>query len=81
MIDRDLALWLQGAAAMIGDRLPTELEWKAMKEKVDEVVAQRVFDRLVQDKQAAVDYAQLLKLKQQEAQKASWGYGGTKITL
>lgn len=32
---------------MIGDRTPTEFEWAAIKEKVDEVVAERVKAKLI----------------------------------
>jgi hypothetical protein len=41
-----LAVWLQGAMTMIGDRLPTELEWQLLKDKIDQVVAQQVVDKL-----------------------------------
>lgn len=50
MTDQDLALWLQGAAAMIGDRVPTELEWASIKDKVDEVIGKRVAARLLEKK-------------------------------
>jgi hypothetical protein len=45
----DYVLWMQGTFDMIGDRMPTEAEWKMMRERhqlmAGEVVLQRMEER------------------------------------
>ncbi len=48
MSPRDYVLWLNGAIGMIGDRLPTELEWQALKEKNTEMIGSLVADKFTE---------------------------------
>lgn len=85
----EFALWLNGAAGLIGDEPPTAEQWTKIREKLNDVVAGVVASRLLEDAQhlaeqreAAAKRSQLMReaLQQAMGAGASINNGATKGT-
>lgn len=65
---RDFIVWQQAIFEMIGDRAPTEVEWKMIREKHDlvfgAVLITEVADRLEAEKRRNMQAAMLEKIQQ-----------------